>query len=940
MSDQKLVSPLLDGFATGNPMGGHDGVRCCPAIKENSDEKYIVKIISIPASQVQLDALLLTGAYKDPAEAMDYFREVADGVVKEAQTLQKLSKLEGFLSYDSWQVEPMEEGKLGYEVYLLGPYKRTLGKHLRRHRMTHLEAVNLGLDLCQALTICRRAGVIYADLKPGNIFISKGREYRIGDLGFVELDALPYTSLPDKYHSPYAPPEVLDPLNTLNETVDTYALGMILYQIYNDGSLPTPPREPKDPFPSPANADYELAEIIMKAIAPDPKDRWQDPMAMGQALVGYMQRNAVNNTPIQGPPIILGNPERPVKAEAVKSPPVSPEESGTEPASPEADLPEPVPETPEETPSEPDPLAENLPESSEEPPEPTPAEPSASLSVFDDNVVEDEDEDDFDFDLDSLARELAEDLEEPEPAAEEPPSAPEKKPKKSMGKGWIAPVVTLLILALLGCGAFFYYQNFYLQTIDALTMEGSLNGLTVTVQTDVDSSLLTVSCTDPYGNTQRKALTNGQAVFTDLQPNSQYKIHLEISGFHKLVGQTTDVFNTEAQTNVVSFTAVTGAEDGSVMLTLTVDGPEPEEWTVTCSAEGEETITETFTGHNVTIKGLVVDKIYIFELSASSDVELLGQTSLEYNASQLVIAENLAVVSCIGGDMTVRWDAPAGVSVESWSVRCYAGGYDETKEVTETFAMFSGIDSSLAYTVEVTAAGMTSSARTSITANPINITALNVNADDAAQLTVTWEYTGAAPENGWLLMYSVDGSSPASVVRCDKPSAVISPRIPGANYDFEIQSADATSIFGNTNSYRCPAAETFSTQGLSADKITGYLVKTPEEENWTYESVGKDAFTDTFASGDLISFVLYADERYYIDEEELSALYVIRDSAGNAIPNLVKQETIDWKALWSAGDYHYGELDIPAVPTEAGDYTVSLYFNGAAVTTVRFSITQ
>ena len=67
MSDRKLVSPLLDGFQMGSPISEHNGVRCCPAMRENSDDKYIVKIISIPSSQNQLDALLLTGAYPDSA---------------------------------------------------------------------------------------------------------------------------------------------------------------------------------------------------------------------------------------------------------------------------------------------------------------------------------------------------------------------------------------------------------------------------------------------------------------------------------------------------------------------------------------------------------------------------------------------------------------------------------------------------------------------------------------------------------------------------------------------------------------------------------------------------------------------------------------------------------------------------------------------------------
>ena len=118
MSEPKRISPMLDDIHMGAPISDHDGVRCYPAMKENSDNTYIVKVISIPASQVQLDALLLTGAYQDPGAAMDYFQELADGVVAEAKVLKKLSKLEGFLPYDSWQVVPMDNNQLGYEIYL------------------------------------------------------------------------------------------------------------------------------------------------------------------------------------------------------------------------------------------------------------------------------------------------------------------------------------------------------------------------------------------------------------------------------------------------------------------------------------------------------------------------------------------------------------------------------------------------------------------------------------------------------------------------------------------------------------------------------------------------------------------------------------------------------------------------------------------------------
>ena len=119
MSEFQHISPLLDGFTLGMPMSEHDGVRCCPAIKENSDKKYIVKIISIPASQTQMDAMLLAGAFKQPEDAMAYFKDMGEEVMREAQFLKDVARLDGFLSYEDWQMEPIQRKRLGYEVYLV-----------------------------------------------------------------------------------------------------------------------------------------------------------------------------------------------------------------------------------------------------------------------------------------------------------------------------------------------------------------------------------------------------------------------------------------------------------------------------------------------------------------------------------------------------------------------------------------------------------------------------------------------------------------------------------------------------------------------------------------------------------------------------------------------------------------------------------------------------
>ena len=299
MSEPKLISPLLDNYIMGEPISSHDGVRCCPAINKNTNERYIVKIISVPATQMQVDAMLLSGAYESKESALSYYRTLAEDIDREATALQKLAQLEGFITYEAWQIQPMEGDETGFDIYLLGTYKRTLARQLKKQSLTHLAALNLALDMCTALSACRRAGYIYADLKPDNIFCIDELGYRIGDLGLVALGSLKYASLPDRYRSKYTAPEIADAYSSLNTTIDIYALGLILYQIFNDGNLPfRDGDEDVQEFAPPAYADYEMAEIILKSCASDPEKRWQDPIEMGQAIVSYMQRNGAHDVPI------------------------------------------------------------------------------------------------------------------------------------------------------------------------------------------------------------------------------------------------------------------------------------------------------------------------------------------------------------------------------------------------------------------------------------------------------------------------------------------------------------------------------------------------------------------------------------------------------------------------------------------------------------------
>ena len=969
MSESNLASPLLDGFVLGSPMSSRPGVCCCPAMKQGSDQKYIVKILSVPASQTQLDALLVTGAYKDPAAALDYYRQMADDSAAEAEFLQSMAKLDGFQSYEGWQVTPMKKNRLGYHVYLVSRYGRTLEKVLRRTAVTHAQAVNLGLDLCAALSLCRRAGHLYVDLKPTNIMLDEAGHFNIADLGFVSLKFLDYTSMPEKYLSPYCAPEARDPMATLNMTMDTYALGMILYRIYNGGILPDIPEDPARPFEAPRYADEEMTAIILRALSPAREDRWQDPADMGQALAAYQQSAAPEDTPIAPP---APEPETAPEAEPISEEDASRMDTTAAPETEEAPEATPIPEA---SPTEEAPPAEPLAEETVTVTDSTirmnfqdTAAQAPSQAVLDQGTVrfspgavaaaeKPQQEDDVvfpvistesqeDFYLDSELDAVKDLLKTPKYPEMRP--RPVRKPvmqnitpvdveKNRRGK---APLVIALILVLLlaaGTFSYWFYNNYYLVSVSGISVSGSQNELTVTLNTQIADSLLTVSCTDAYGNAQTAQVSGKTAVFTGLSPNALYNIQVHVSGLHKLTGQVSDVFTTESQTEVVSMTAVLGADEGSALVSLTVSGHDPEEWVLSASCEGEDNVMQNFTGHSVTIKGLHVGKEYTLRLTAADGTQLTGQTSIKYTVLSLVSASNLDVISRLDGDLTVGWDAP-DTPVESWTVRCYSDDYDETQTVTGTIAIFQGTNDDKAYTVEVTPAGMTQPTRLNISANPITVTAFHFEENEEGGLDVSWDFDGKSPEGGWLLMYTMNNSDASSVIKCTEAKGTITPLIPETTYNVTLQLTTDTSLFGASKSYTTAAAETFSTQGLSADKIQSRLLKTPDNANWLADNVKDEDCTTTFTSGDKISMILDATVKFYVDHEDINVMYVYRDSDGNPLPSLISEETIDWYDLFYDGKYQLGELDLPKAPTQSGDYTITVYFNGSPVASNSFTI--
>lgn len=1045
MSEPRLISPLLDGFVMGPSMSAHPGIRSCPAMPQDSDKRYIVKIISIPASAEQVEALLLTGAYPNQASALAYFKEQAQRTVDEIGVLKKLSGLEGFLPFEGWQLVD-KENEPGYELYLLSAYKRSLERFMNRHVMTHLNAVNLGLDMCASLAVCRRAGYLYVNLKPENIFISEDNEFRIGDLGFVSMDSLKYTALDERYYSPYSAPECRDVFTTLNTTVDTYAVGMVLYQVYNDGRLPA--REENGQVPPPDYADYEMAEIILKAIDIDPEKRWKDPIAMGQAIVAYMQKNGANDVPIvpvalevhtmPSAPLEVPAEETPVAEETtVEEETPAAEEAPAEeaPAAEEnvaeaedysaanghdeddeliaqlhsllgeeepADLPEPE-EVPAEEPVEEEaPAEEEIPadgEASEEEEAAADDDDPANLS-FMQLLVNDEtapsEEMASGFGYDELSQDVSDILSQadellmhetpagvvapekidvplpppivPEPEEEtvSPVEAPESavrsedEPASEDSEGgfdgseedydddyddlaspfpWKKLLIAAIIVLLIGAvcyGVYRFYKDEYLLEIDDLVVVGSGNTISVQVSSDIDDKLITIDCIDNNGTKRTSGVTDGYTEFTDLNPDTLYRIYVNVSGKHKVTGEQEARYTTPKITNIISFTAAAGTEDGSATLRFKVDGQAAKSWKVVYSADDEAAQVKEFNDDMVTITGLTVGKTYTFRLMSDDAVYIVGNDTLEYTARALVMAQDVQITGCDNGKLSVQWAAPEGQSVSSWTVRCYNEDmlYSESITTSECTAQFSIPDTTKGYTVAVTAEGMTTPSRAFLKPNSITVQNFKADDSDPTKLVVSWQYSGPAPEGEWLLMYSIDEGEEKTVIRTSRIDSVVVPnKVPNAAYHFTISTQAGVTVFQDTYTTKTGAAASFNNYKIAAKDMVFRMCKTPDKANWTYQDV--QTVTDTFKLGEKASFTISLLLANGTSHDQITILYVIRDSSGNVISNTTTSDI--WVNMW----YSYrGELDIPSLPDKAGTYTIEIYFNGYSVHSQAFTMTE
>jgi serine/threonine-protein kinase len=189
----------------------------------------------------------------------------------------------------------LEEGPWSFIVmeYVAGP---DLSIRVRdRGPLDPDEAVRLGLGIAAALEAAHRRGILHRDVKPQNVLLDPDGRARLTDFGSARLEGQATMTQTGGLVGTlnYSAPEVLAG-HRGDARADLYALGMTLYFALT-GRLPNRPSAQLPPPPAPDGYQPRaarpelppwLSDVVARATAADPGDRFPSAVAFAAALGG------------------------------------------------------------------------------------------------------------------------------------------------------------------------------------------------------------------------------------------------------------------------------------------------------------------------------------------------------------------------------------------------------------------------------------------------------------------------------------------------------------------------------------------------------------------------------------------------------------------------------------------------------------------------------
>lgn len=264
-----------------------------------------LKVITIPQNESEVKSTLADGM--DIQSATTYYKEFVEEVVDEFALMAQLKGNSNIVSYEDHSVIEHKDG-IGWDILIRMELLTPLLDHTAEKNMSQNDILKLGIDICKALEYCKTFNIIHRDIKPENIFIAPSGDYKLGDFGIARTVEKSTSGMSKKGTYTYMAPEVYKG-EAYGANVDIYSLGIVLYRLCNNNRAPFLPAYPApisysdketsitrrisgEQIPAPAVGDERLKQIILKACAYSPKDRYNTPEEMRRDLESLLSGNS------------------------------------------------------------------------------------------------------------------------------------------------------------------------------------------------------------------------------------------------------------------------------------------------------------------------------------------------------------------------------------------------------------------------------------------------------------------------------------------------------------------------------------------------------------------------------------------------------------------------------------------------------------------------
>ncbi len=213
-------------------------------------------------------------------------------------------------------VEVYDVGEDHGQYYIVMEYVE--GRHLKdlikkRGKLTLSEVIDIMLQITDGMSVAHDSYIIHRDIKPQNIMILENGLVKIMDFGIaMAMNSTQLTqtnSVMGSVH--YLPPEQANGKGSTLQS-DIYSMGIVMYELLTgklpykgDNAVEIALKHLKEPLPSIReelpNIPQSVENIIIKATAKNPKNRYTDAREMHNDLLTCLDESRENEPKIKLP---------------------------------------------------------------------------------------------------------------------------------------------------------------------------------------------------------------------------------------------------------------------------------------------------------------------------------------------------------------------------------------------------------------------------------------------------------------------------------------------------------------------------------------------------------------------------------------------------------------------------------------------------------------